>query len=74
MVAADTASRSASAAVTVAAREVLTAALVASRLPYPFLVSMQGLLEWYAQYNMDHVAQARLDAFLERVKRGMRHW
>ena len=42
------------------------AALVASRLPYPYLVTMQGLLEWYSEQvtlNWHH----RLEARLERV-------
>jgi len=41
------------------------AALVASRLGYPYLVTMQGLLEWYLQHvslNIHH----RLDALLEK--------
>jgi glycosyltransferase involved in cell wall biosynthesis len=40
------------------------AALVASRLPYPYLVTMQGLLEWYAQQaksNLHHRWEARLE-------------
>src|SRR5262249_21675816 len=42
------------------------AALVASRLGYPYLVTRQGLLEWYAEQvhlNIPH----RLEARLERV-------
>jgi glycosyltransferase involved in cell wall biosynthesis len=42
------------------------AALVASRLGYPFLVSMQGLLEWYAQYSPPD-ALGRLEVWLERI-------
>jgi glycosyltransferase involved in cell wall biosynthesis len=42
------------------------AALVASRLRYPFLVTMQGLLEWYAQYSPPD-ALGRLEVWLEKV-------
>jgi len=42
------------------------AALVASRLGYPFLVTMQGLLEWYAQYSPPD-ALGRLEVWLERA-------
>jgi glycosyltransferase involved in cell wall biosynthesis len=42
------------------------AALVASRCPYPYLVTMQGLLEWYLQ-KVDLERFARLDAKLERI-------
>ncbi len=42
------------------------ASLVASRLGYPYLVTMQGLLEWYAQQvKLDYCT--RLEARLERV-------
>jgi glycosyltransferase involved in cell wall biosynthesis len=42
------------------------ASLVASRLGYPYLVTMQGLLEWYSQQvNLDYYP--RLEARLERI-------
>jgi glycosyltransferase involved in cell wall biosynthesis len=42
------------------------AAVVASRLPFPFLVTMQGLLEWYQEkVPLGHLSQ--LEARLERV-------
>jgi glycosyltransferase involved in cell wall biosynthesis len=42
------------------------AALVASRLPYPYLVTMQGLLEWYSQHVPFNRVQ-KLEARLERT-------
>ncbi len=42
------------------------AALVASRLGYPYMVSMQGLLEWYAT-QVDVGRLGRFEARLERV-------
>jgi glycosyltransferase involved in cell wall biosynthesis len=42
------------------------AALVASRLPYPYLVTMQGLLGWYLEH-VDLGPFVRLEAWLERV-------
>lgn len=42
------------------------AALVASRCPYPYLVTMQGLLQWYLQ-QVDLGWLFRLEARLERV-------
>jgi glycosyltransferase involved in cell wall biosynthesis len=42
------------------------AALVASRLQYPFLVTMQGLLEWCARYSPPD-ALGRLEVWLERI-------
>lgn len=42
------------------------AALVASRLGYPYLVTMQGLLEWYAQ-RVDVGWMGRFEARLERI-------
>jgi glycosyltransferase involved in cell wall biosynthesis len=42
------------------------ASLVASRLGYPYLVTMQGLLQWYSQQvKMDYYT--RLEARLERI-------
>jgi glycosyltransferase involved in cell wall biosynthesis len=42
------------------------AALVASRLRYPYLVTMQGLLEWYLQH-VDLGRVVRLEARFERI-------
>jgi glycosyltransferase involved in cell wall biosynthesis len=42
------------------------AALVASRLPFPFLVTMQGLLEWYLE-KVPLGQLFRLEAHLERA-------
>ena len=42
------------------------AALVASRLGFPFLVAMQGLLEWYAEYSPPD-ALGRLEVWLEKA-------
>jgi glycosyltransferase involved in cell wall biosynthesis len=42
------------------------AALVASRLGYPYLVTMQGLLEWYAQYSPPGAVE-RLEVWLEKI-------
>jgi glycosyltransferase involved in cell wall biosynthesis len=41
-------------------------ALVASRLPYPYLVTMQGLLQWYLE-QVDLGPFTKLEAQLERV-------
>lgn len=41
------------------------AALIASRLPYPYLVTMQGLLEWYSQH-VPFTRVQKLEARLER--------
>ena len=42
------------------------AALVASRLPYPYLVTMQGLLGWYLEH-LDLGPLAKLEARLENL-------
>src|ERR1043166_3859759 len=42
------------------------AALIGSRLGWPYLVTMQGLLEWYAQ-QVDLGLVSRLEAKLERI-------
>ncbi|MGH7972440.1 MAG: glycosyltransferase family 4 protein, partial [Limisphaerales bacterium] len=42
------------------------AAMVASRLRYPYLVTMQGLLEWYLQ-QVDLGRVMRLESRLERI-------
>jgi len=42
------------------------AALVASRLRYPYLVTMQGLLTWYLQY-VDAGPFVRFDTWLEKI-------
>lgn len=42
------------------------AALVASRLPYPYLVSVQGLMNWYCEVVPNPPLYNRLAAWLER--------